>query len=50
MTSRLVQLAMVDFLFVRIMQQIFGSASASLEKTFTAVKNNRLNYNQKLND
>ena len=50
MTSRLVQLAMVDFLFVRIMQQIFSSASASLEKTFTAVKNNRLNYNQKLND
>ena len=50
MTSRLVQLAMVDFLFVRIMQEIFGSASASLEKTFTAVKNNRLNYNQKLND
>ena len=50
MTSRLVQLAMVDFLFVRIMQQIFGSASASLEKTFTAVKNNRLNYNQKLNE
>ena len=49
-TSRLVQLAMVDFLFVRIMQQIFSSASASLEKTFTAVKNNRLNYNQKLND
>jgi DNA-binding MurR/RpiR family transcriptional regulator len=50
MTSRLVQLAMVDFLFVRIMQQLFSSASASLEKTFTAVKNNRLNYNQKLND
>jgi DNA-binding MurR/RpiR family transcriptional regulator len=50
MTSRLVQLAMVDFLFVRIMQQLFSSASASLEKTFTAVKNNRLNYNHKLND
>ena len=50
MTSRLVQLVMVDFLFVRIMQQLFSSASASLEKTFTAVKNNRLNYNQKLND
>jgi DNA-binding MurR/RpiR family transcriptional regulator len=50
MTSRLVQLAMVDFLFVRIMQQLFSSASASLDKTFTAVKNNRLNYNHKLND
>lgn len=50
MTSRIVQLAMVDFLFVRIMQQLFSSASASLERTFTAVKNNRLNYNQKLND
>lgn len=50
MTSRIVQLAMVDFLFVRIMQQLFSSASASLERTFTAVKNNRLNYNQKLSD
>ena len=50
MTSRIVQLAMVDFLFVRIMQQLFSSASASLERTFAAVKNNRLNYNQKLND
>ncbi len=50
MTSRIVQLAMVDFLFVRIMQQLFSSASASLERTFTAVKNNRLNYNQKLNE
>ena len=50
MTSRLVQLAMVDFLFVRIMQQLFKSASASLEKTFEAVKHNRLNYNQKLSE
>jgi DNA-binding MurR/RpiR family transcriptional regulator len=50
MTSRLVQLAMVDFLFVRIMQQLFKSASASLEKTFTAVEPNRLSYNQKLTD
>ena len=50
MTSRLAQLVMVDFLFVRIMQQLFKSASASLERTLAAVKNNRLNYNQKLSD
>jgi len=50
MASRLVQLAMVDFLFVRIMQQIFNSASASLERTFAAVKDNKLNYNHKLSD
>jgi DNA-binding MurR/RpiR family transcriptional regulator len=50
MASRIVQLAMVDFLFVRIMQRLFKSASASLERTFDAVRDNRLSYNQKVQD
>jgi DNA-binding MurR/RpiR family transcriptional regulator len=50
MASRIVQLAMVDFLFVRIMQRLFKSASASLERTFDAVRDNRLPYNQKVQD
>lgn len=50
MASRIVQLAMVDFLFVRIMQRFFKSASASLERTFDAVRDNRLSYNQKVQD
>ena len=50
MASRIVQLAVVDFLFVRIMQSLFKSASASLERTFEAVKDNRLSYNQKVTD
>jgi DNA-binding MurR/RpiR family transcriptional regulator len=50
MSSRIVQLTMVDFLFVRIMQQLFGSASASLEKTFDAVRTNRLSYNHKVHE
>ena len=47
MSSRIVQLAVVDFMFVRIMQRLYKSASASLERTYDAVKNNRLSYNQK---
>lgn len=50
MASRIVQLAVVDFLFVRIMQRLFKSASASLERTFEAVRDNRLSYNQKVTD
>ena len=48
MASRIVQLTVVDFLFVRIMQSIYGDASKSLEKTYDAVSENRLSYNQKL--
>lgn len=48
MSSRIVQLAVVDFMFVRIMQRLYKSASASLERTYDAVKENRLSYNQKL--
>lgn len=47
MSSRIVQLAVVDFMFVRIMQRLYKSASASLERTYDAVKDNRLSYNQK---
>lgn len=49
MSSRIVQLAVVDFLFVRIMQSLYKTASASLEKTYDAVSDNRLSYNQKVN-
>jgi len=49
MSSRIVQLTVVDFLFVRIMQTLYKTASKSLEKTYDAVSENRLSYNQKLN-
>ncbi len=50
MASRIVQLAVVDFLFVRIMQTLYKTASASLERTYDAVRDNRLSYNQKVSD
>ena len=49
MSSRIVQLTVVDFLFVRIMQTLYKTASKSLGKTYDAVSENRLSYNQKLN-
>jgi len=42
MSSRIAQLALVDFLFVRIMQLRLESAEVLLERTYLAVRGNRI--------
>lgn len=42
MSSRIAQLALVDFLFVRIMQLRLESAEVMLERTYLAVRGNRI--------
>lgn len=42
MSSRIAQLAVVDFLFVRIAQRTYESVAGSLEATYNAVQSHRL--------
>ena len=42
MSSRLAQMAIVDFLVVRLVQQDFAAASESLHSTYRAVQNHRI--------
>jgi len=42
MSSRIAQLALVDFMFVRIMQLRLESAEVLLERTYQAVRGNRI--------
>ncbi len=42
MSSRIAQLALVDFLFVRIAQRRFGQLATNLELTYEAVQSHRL--------
>lgn len=42
MSSRIAQLAVVDFLFVRIAQRLYGSTEPSLQSTYDAVQAHRL--------
>jgi DNA-binding MurR/RpiR family transcriptional regulator len=44
MSSRIAQLAVVDFIFVRIAQRSFGQTSESLRRTYEAVQAHRLAY------
>ncbi|MDF1478284.1 MurR/RpiR family transcriptional regulator [Leifsonia sp. H3M29-4] len=47
MSSRIAQLAVVDFLFVRIAQQLYDRMSESLKLTYDAVQSHRLSYDRK---
>jgi DNA-binding MurR/RpiR family transcriptional regulator len=42
MSSRIAQLAVVDFLFVRIAQRLYGSSEPTLQSTYDAVQTHRL--------
>lgn len=42
MSSRIAQLALVDFIFVRLMQKRLGDAEVLLERTYSAVRGNRI--------
>lgn len=42
MSSRIAQLAVVDFLFVRLVQRLYGPAVPSLQLTYNAVQTHRL--------
>jgi DNA-binding MurR/RpiR family transcriptional regulator len=42
MSSRLAQMAIIDFLVVRLVQQDFGDASELLRSTYAAVQNHRI--------
>ncbi len=47
MSSRIAQLALVDFLFVRIAQRLYDSMGESLRRTYDAVQSHRLSYDRK---
>jgi DNA-binding MurR/RpiR family transcriptional regulator len=44
MSSRIAQLALVDFLTVRLLQGSYEQANESLRLTYDAVQNHRLRY------
>lgn len=44
MSSRIAQLAVIDFIFVRIAQQLYGRTERSLQSTYDAVQGHRLDY------
>jgi DNA-binding MurR/RpiR family transcriptional regulator len=44
MSSRIAQLAVVDFIFVRIAQRLYGRTEPTLQSTFDAVQAHRLDY------
>lgn len=47
MSSRIAQLALVDFLFVRIAQRMYDQMGDSLRRTFEAVQGHRLGYERR---
>lgn len=47
MSGRITQLAVIDFLFVRIAQQLSGRAAEPLQLTYDAVQTHRLNYGRR---
>ncbi|HTN58744.1 MAG TPA: MurR/RpiR family transcriptional regulator [Protaetiibacter sp.] len=47
MASRIAQLAVVDFMFVRIAQQLYDEMTSSLELTYNAVQSHRLDYDRR---
>ena len=44
MSGRIAQLAVIDFLFVRVAQQLHGRTAHSLQSTYDAVQKHRLSY------
>lgn len=50
MSSRIAQLAVIDFLFVRIAQQTYAHMTPSLQLTYDAVQAHRLNYGRRRHD
>ena len=50
MSSRIAQLAVIDFLFVRIAQQLYGHLEPSLQLTYDAVQDHRLSYGRGRHD
>lgn len=47
MSSRIAQLALVDFLFVRIAQRMYDHLGDSLQRTYEAVQSHRLGYDRR---
>lgn len=47
MASRIAQLAVVDFMFVRIAQQLYDKMTESLALTYNAVQSRRLDYDRR---
>src|SRR5690606_27600099 len=47
LSSRIAQLALVDFLFVRVAQRLFDRTTANLRATYEAVQPHRLGYDRR---
>jgi DNA-binding MurR/RpiR family transcriptional regulator len=47
MSGRITQLAVIDFLFVRIAQRFSERAAGPLQLTYDAVQTHRLNYGRR---